>query len=131
MNYCLSCPDSIRGLCCYYSVIIRKGKIIYNIILPNHPCPFLDLDTKLCTIYEERFEINPYCESIKDAIKHNGLPKGCKYLKETNKKTIPRQPFEPKKLPNDIRRYVVMMNNRSQQEIIKQYRPKLLKYIFK
>jgi len=53
----------------------------FNLILENQPCPNLDLKTKLCTIYDERFEKAPHCFTIEDSIGKGGLPKGCLYLK--------------------------------------------------
>lgn len=67
-NLCKKCK--IRKYCCYQSVLApsASGKM-YNIILKNHPCKFLNPETSLCMVYENRFKLNPYCLTIKEAIK--------------------------------------------------------------
>lgn len=74
---CSDCPEDIKGYCCYLNV--RLGD--YNVILENQPCPFLDLKTKLCTVYGEREEKAPHCLEVEMTIGKGGLPKGCLYLK--------------------------------------------------
>jgi len=44
------------------------------------PCIFLNLHTNLCSIYEDRFKINPLCLSIEQAIEQGALPKECLYI---------------------------------------------------
>ena len=72
VNLCIDCP--VRGLCCYHSKKFGNNNIITN------PCRYLDGDRKLCTIYEERFTINPICLTIEEAITKGQLPKECLYV---------------------------------------------------
>jgi uncharacterized cysteine cluster protein YcgN (CxxCxxCC family) len=63
------------GKCCYFKVALGKQAFFSK----NH-CPFLDLNTKLCTVYKDRFKKNPECLSIKDAIRIKALPNDCPYV---------------------------------------------------
>lgn len=74
-NPCLECP--VRGDCCYLNAII--GGI--NILLENVPCPHLDTDTGLCTVYEHRDEVS-WCLTEDGARNTGGLPRECLYVKE-------------------------------------------------
>jgi uncharacterized cysteine cluster protein YcgN (CxxCxxCC family) len=40
------------GLCCYEKEY-RGSSVVTNF---NRPCPHLDLSSRLCTVYESRFE---------------------------------------------------------------------------
>ena len=78
-NPCLlECPEHIRGLCCYHSIWIN-GK---NQILKDMPCEYLDTETKLCTVYDKRFEMDVPCLDVKTAIMFGALPIGCPYTKD-------------------------------------------------
>lgn len=125
---CFSCPDSIKGLCCYHSLLIRTPFQVYNIVLTNHPCIFLDTDTNECTIYERRYELNPYCNTVEEAIAKNALPKECVYLNGTHRETIPKQPFIPDDLPKWIFERVEELNNLPKKRIVEIYQPELKKY---
>ena len=70
---CDNCPDNIRGLCCYHSAVFGNSKV------QTYPCPYLDLKTKLCTIYDNRYELNPMCLTIEQARIMGNLPEGCLY----------------------------------------------------
>lgn len=75
-DLCKDCIDGVKGFCCYSSVLVDG----LNVILDNHPCKFLDLKIKECTVFEERYYKNINCMPIEIAIAHNGLPVGCPYL---------------------------------------------------
>ena len=45
----------------------------------TYPCPYLNLKTKLCTIYDNRYELNPMCLTIDQAKIMGNLPEGCLY----------------------------------------------------
>lgn len=75
-NLCVNCPDEIRGICCYYLAWIGD----YYIYLPNHPCKFFNPDTRKCSIYEKRHEINPNCLTLKEMYVKGTLPKNCPYV---------------------------------------------------
>lgn len=82
-NRCLVCP--VRGLCCYFSTMI-DGE---NVILEDHPCDYLNINTGLCTRFKDRKEVFKNCLSIEDAKKIGGLPEGCLYLKKGEKLNYP------------------------------------------
>lgn len=77
-NLCEKCPKDIRGKCCYISTTLED----YQIILTNHPCNFLDLETNNCTIYEERRKHHPNCLSIEEMILLGTVPKECPYVRD-------------------------------------------------
>ena len=64
------------GRCCYAKLIIEE-EVYYTDI----PCAFLDVETKLCTIYEHRFRLNPECLSVEKGIELGVFPADCPYVK--------------------------------------------------
>lgn len=65
------------GRCCYQKVIY-KNKIYYT----PYPCPYLDVRTRLCTVYEHRHSVNPYCLSVEEGLKLGVFPADCPYTKD-------------------------------------------------
>ena len=78
LSICLKCDDSIRGMCCHVNVPIGE----FNIVLEHVHCPFLDLDTMVCSDYENRKQLAPWCLHGENMFGKGGLPKGCLHLKE-------------------------------------------------
>ena len=71
-NICRRC-----GACCYDKLVDENDKLI-----KKTPCRFLDLETKQCKVYENRFEAEKDCikltpENIK---KFDWLPDDCGYV---------------------------------------------------
>jgi len=118
-NLCKKCPDNIKGLCCHISEVIEG----YNIILPNQPCKFLNLETKTCTVHKERFKKNKRCTPIKAAIRDGGYPHGCRYLKHNYNlvKVPPKIHYETVKdnLSTIGKQTFELMNTSPQKYIIK------------
>jgi len=85
----------------------------FNVILDNVICPFLNKETKLCSDYENRIRIAPWCLNGKDMIGKGGLPKGCLYLKEYSE----REP-NPKVKIQDV---LEQLTPRQQQILVAQY----------
>ncbi len=83
-NRCLVCE--VRGDCCYFSTLIDKK---FNIILEDHPCDYLNVDTGLCTHYEDRKEVYENCIDVENAKNLGGLPEGCLYIKKGDKLKYP------------------------------------------
>lgn len=81
-DICKKC--AIRGKCCYLSIIIEG----YNIHLPNHPCRFLDLDKRECTVYDDRFAHNKYCVTMEQGKQRGYLPKDCPHLKDCSERQL-------------------------------------------
>ena len=48
------------GLCCFDKFEDDNG----NIFFTQTPCRYLDIVSRLCKIYERRFEINPECVKL-------------------------------------------------------------------
>lgn len=63
------------GVCCHEKV--RFGD---QVVITDIPCPFLDTETNLCTVYPERFTKQPRCSSAEDSAKANALPEDCPYV---------------------------------------------------
>ena len=53
-------------------------------------CPLLDEVTLLCTVYERRHEINPFCTSVEDGIKLGIWPGTCPYVSDLPHYKAPR-----------------------------------------
>lgn len=153
LDLCALCADDVRGTCCYSSFVIdlpskwlcenqcteylrsicefdrsklKKKRKIVNIIMPRHPCKFLNPDTKLCDVYEDRFWKNRSCLEIHDAIKGNAVPAGCVYLhgrkKKKYTKNLPK--IEYKDIKVELCKYVKMsfdLTNKSPHHLIKKY----------
>lgn len=63
---CTGCP--VQGACCYFTRTLPDGRVEQTAV----PCPFLDLSTKLCRVYERRLEV-PWCSMAGTG----PLPLGC------------------------------------------------------
>jgi len=64
------------GRCCYEKVEY-EGEIYYTRI----PCCKLDLQTRLCTVYENRTVEVPGCVSLTpDIVRKGFLPRDCPYV---------------------------------------------------
>lgn len=74
-NLCDKCPRELKGLCCYSATYIEG----HHIILTKYPCPYLDIETKLCMVYEDRLK---HCITVEVGLKDNRLPKDCMYVKK-------------------------------------------------
>lgn len=65
------------------------------------PCKFLDLETKECTVYENRLKMNPNCKTIDEIAEIGGnVPPKCNYkgIYKFKKKLIVANPKMEKKL---------------------------------
>lgn len=82
-NKCLKCK--VRGDCCYVNIEIEG----YNIILDNVHCPYLNIDTGLCTVYEERHQY-PWCLDDGEMFEKGCLPSECEYLKDKHTEMKPK-----------------------------------------
>lgn len=71
-NLCKKC-----GKCCYIKTIVA-GIPVFT----RHYCEYLDLNTRLCKIYKNRFKKNKNCLTIEEAISIKALPNDCPYVKD-------------------------------------------------
>jgi len=70
-NVCRRC-----GRCCRAKVIIGD-EVHYTPFF----CRYLDVKTRLCTIYDRRHEINADCLSLEEGILLGVFPRDCPYVR--------------------------------------------------
>lgn len=63
------------GRCCAKKMSV-DGEVVY---LPFY-CGFLDVETKLCRVYERRFEANPRCLTVEEGVALGVFPADCPYV---------------------------------------------------
>ena len=73
------------GRCCHSKLII-DGQVVYT----PFPCPYLDEQTRLCTIYERRRELNPECMTVAIGIQLGLFPADCPYVRDLPDYVPPR-----------------------------------------
>jgi uncharacterized cysteine cluster protein YcgN (CxxCxxCC family) len=68
------------GLCCYERNLSRIGEVAVNL---SSPCEFLDEETRLCSVFQNRFRKCPDCQSVNffRALFHRLLPPSCAYAR--------------------------------------------------
>lgn len=74
------------GRCCYEKYDYR-GKIFYT----DRPCKYLDTETNLCKIYDQRSELHPDCARLTPELVQAGiLPEDCPYVESLDKYLVPK-----------------------------------------
>jgi hypothetical protein len=63
------------GKCCYKKIFIGR-----TVCITLFPCKYLDVHTNLCTIYERRHEVNPFCLSVPEGLRVSAFPADCPYV---------------------------------------------------
>ncbi len=63
------------GRCCHAKLLV--GDVV---IYTDTPCRYLDVETKLCTVYERRREVNPDCIDVEEGIARGVFPADCPYV---------------------------------------------------
>ncbi len=125
-NLCKKCKIPF---CCHYSIIIHdnNGKL-YNLILKNHICKYLDKKSNKCLIYKNRLKVNPYCLSIKEAKRQNGLPKECLYIKDDKiyQEKIPKIHDLPNNILDVDRRMLTRIESMTHREFMERFLPLIL-----
>jgi uncharacterized cysteine cluster protein YcgN (CxxCxxCC family) len=73
------------GLCCFEKIEDDRGTIFFT----RTPCRYLDVGTRLCKIYEHRFEINPECVKLTpEMVKTlHWLHEDCAYMRALGRKS--------------------------------------------
>jgi len=81
-------PDLCRrcGRCCYAKIVV-DSEIVYT----PYPCRYLDRQTRLCTVYDRRFEVNPDCLSVEQGIRLRVFPADCPYVQGLKNYRPPRE----------------------------------------
>nr|BDI55204.1 MAG: putative zinc- or iron-chelating domain protein [uncultured archaeon] len=128
-NLCEICKGNIKKYCCYNSIIVigESGKK-YNIIIKTKPCKFLDTETLKCLVYKNRFKLNPYCLSIKEAKRQFALQKECLYVRddESYKGGITKIDYIPDDVPKHILLKLQTMEQMRPEEFRRMFLPLIL-----
>ncbi|MDR1931505.1 MAG: hypothetical protein LBQ57_01665 [Spirochaetales bacterium] len=68
------------GLCCYERSVSRVGEVAVDLL---SPCEYLDENSRLCMVYENRFRECRDCQKVNlfRALFHRYLPPGCAYAR--------------------------------------------------
>ena len=72
---CARCK--VRGSCCYLETMAKGIRIS-----TDEPCEFLDEETGLCKVYENRYDVNPECLTIEEMLEGHTVPLECGYIKD-------------------------------------------------
>lgn len=76
------------GRCCFEKIDF-EGRIYYT----GLPCEYLDPETKLCRVYEEREEKRPGCVQLtSENIQKGFLPSDCDYVADIKDYPAPIMP---------------------------------------
>jgi uncharacterized cysteine cluster protein YcgN (CxxCxxCC family) len=78
------------GRCCYAKFLVGD-QIIYT----DTPCAHLDLDTRLCRIYEHRQAVNPDCLSVQQGVRRGVFPADCPYAVDVPDYKAPVEDTDP------------------------------------
>jgi len=73
------------GRCCAAKLII-DGEVVYT----PFPCPYLDLGSGLCTVYDHRLEVNPQCLTVEVGVQLGVFPPDCPYVRHIGDYVPPR-----------------------------------------
>lgn len=65
------------GKCCYQKVIIGR-----TVVITPFPCRFLDIQKRVCTVYDERKQKNPRCLGVVQGLRVSAFPEDCPYVKK-------------------------------------------------
>ncbi|MDA8431322.1 MAG: hypothetical protein M0T70_18875 [Geobacteraceae bacterium] len=78
------------GECCFEKIEDDRGTIFYLM----SACRYLDLETRQCRIYDNRFVINPECVKLTPELVPalRWLPRGCGYLEAPQPDVPPLPP---------------------------------------
>jgi uncharacterized cysteine cluster protein YcgN (CxxCxxCC family) len=63
------------GRCCCRKFVLRD--IVYH--TPFY-CQYFDPATRLCTVYQRRFEVNPNCLTVERSLERGVFPADCPYV---------------------------------------------------
>ncbi|MDR3201273.1 MAG: hypothetical protein LBT68_07415 [Spirochaetales bacterium] len=68
------------GLCCHERSLARSGEVAVDL---SSPCVYLDTESRMCSVYKERFRKCPDCQSVNlfRALFHRYLPPSCAYAR--------------------------------------------------
>ncbi len=73
------------GICCHAKIRFL-GKVFIDM---SKPCEYLDKETNLCTVYEKRRQVQPYCQLLHVVLEEELMPGTCAYVKELKQEGQP------------------------------------------
>ena len=75
------------GSCCFEKIEDERGTIFYT----QTPCRYLDVVTRQCRIYDNRFAINPECVKLTAELVPTlrWLPRDCGYISPSPVNVLP------------------------------------------
>ena len=74
------------GRCCCAKLLL-DDEVVYTPFL----CKYLDEKTRLCTVYENRHEMNPDCLTLEEGIRIGVFPADCPYVADLEEYKPPRE----------------------------------------
>lgn len=79
------------GRCCFEKIEDERGRVTYT----STACRYLDLDSRCCKVFENRFRVNPECIALTPELvcTLDWLPDDCGY--RALLATVPPQPDTP------------------------------------
>jgi len=63
------------GRCCFEKIIVNN-----EVFCTSVPCAYLDSATRRCSIYPDRFKLNPHCLTVSQGIEFRAFPAYCPYV---------------------------------------------------
>ncbi len=72
---CFKCPT--QGICCLYETRIHGKRLVSDFY-----CRYLNLETRKCKVFTNRFKKNPECLTIKEMIDGGHVPPWCLHVKD-------------------------------------------------
>ena len=98
------------GRCCYEKFIVDG-----SVFTRRTPCPHLDVQTHLCTVYERRFQVNPRCLDVEQGIQFGVFPASCPYVRGLRD----YKPSEEGWLEEEVARQIERGALRSREEVLR------------
>jgi hypothetical protein len=75
------------GRCCCAKLVSPDGQIVFLPLYCDHYAP----ETRLCTVYDRRFEANPQCLTVKEGIAAGVFPADCPFVRDLPDYRSPRE----------------------------------------
>lgn len=87
------------GQCCYEKQLVH-GRVY---VKPDAPCPYLDTETRQCTVYDQRFRVCPECRKVTwwHARFCSWMPSTCGYVRYFRGRAM-RRTLRPLRRPGQL-----------------------------
>jgi len=93
------------GRCCYKKIIIGQ-----TVFYTPFPCRFLDVETKLCSVYDRRRSMNPGCLTVPEGIARGVFPADCPYVQGLSEYVPPVEEWNPELFAGAADELVLVLN---------------------